>query len=57
MSDPIFSRWRDVLLQLQAAETEIKKTQPYSKEVEMIRLLEELIKEQIPNENTDSAAS
>lgn len=57
MSEDVFIRWRDVLLKLQEAEAEIKKTQAYSEEIEMIRLLKELVKEQVPNENIDSAAS
>jgi hypothetical protein len=57
MSDSVFTHWRDVLLRLQAAEEEIRKTQSYTQEVEMIRLLQELIKEQSQDENTDSAAS
>lgn len=56
MSDSTFTHWRDVLLRLQTAEDEIRKTQSYTKEVEMIRLLKELIKEQSPDENTDSTA-
>lgn len=56
MNESVFTHWRDVLLRLQAAEDEIRKTQSYSKEVEMVKLLQELIKEQAPNENTDSTA-
>ncbi len=56
MSDSVFTHWRDVLLRLQTAEQEIRKTQAYTQEVEMIRLLQELIKEQSPDENSDSTA-
>lgn len=61
MNEKILQHWKTVLLALQQAEEDIQKTQGYTDEVESLRMLRELIKEQIPNESTnedfDTAAS
>ena len=56
MNENFVQHWRDVLLRLQEAEEKIVSTQGYTKEVEAIRLMKELIKEQNPNEDFDSPA-
>lgn len=53
--DIALQKWRDVILKLQDAEEKIQKTQGYTKEVEAMRILKEMIKEQYPNENFDTA--
>lgn len=43
------------LTRLQKAYSEILKTQGYSADAEKVKLLEELVKEQVKNENSSSA--
>lgn len=45
------------LKRLETAYKEILKSQGYSKEVERIKILAEMVKEQLPHENTNSSAS
>lgn len=51
MSEKIYEHWKTVILTLQQAEEDIQKTQGYTKETEALRMLRELINEQIPNED------
>jgi hypothetical protein len=53
MNEKIFEHWKTVLLTLQKAEEKIQQTQGYTSEVETLRMLKELINEQIINENPD----
>ncbi|MFP5519698.1 MAG: hypothetical protein ACLGGX_07325 [Bdellovibrionia bacterium] len=46
---------KSALDRLQKAEVHIHKNKPYEKEREKLRILAEMIKEQIKNENSDSA--
>ena len=45
----------EALKKLDKAYSEISKTQPFNKEAEKMKLLCELIKEQVKNEDTSSA--
>lgn len=49
--------WRSILLQLEKAEQEIKATQDYKTELEALKCLQELVKEQMPYESTDYSSS
>ena len=54
--DKLESYLKKALSQLEKAQGEIEKTQLYSRDLAKFRLLVELTREQVQNENTNSAA-
>jgi hypothetical protein len=55
--EELINRLEKALSRLEQAEKDLIATQGYSNEVAKIRMLQEIMKEQIPNENTVHTAS
>lgn len=53
---PLETHLIEALGRLEKAYKEILKTQPYGRETEKMRLLIEIVKEQVPNENSHHSA-
>jgi hypothetical protein len=53
MSQELHERLSSTLIKLEKTYQKMKESQSYNKEIERIKLLQELVKEQVKNENTD----